>query len=206
MQRLLRFIGVAFIGVIVSMLWFWLLFGGPRFLCAGSGLSLFIVGAGQFAALALVWGLALATLATFNLPATTRLLLWSFVAGAFFFVLHQSLHTWRAGIDYSLSALAVIVITQSLVLGYLRALRLHHRQFRRAILGAGAMLLAGILGVLVTTIWRWTIPCAANASPQPIVTQIIFSPIGWYIIGGALPAGITAILYASEIQMPADRR
>jgi len=202
MQQTLRFAGIAVLGIIASMLWFWLLFGGPRFLCAGSGQSLFIIGAGQFAALALLWGLGLAALLTFRARLTLLLPFWAFLAGSLFFTIHRAIHTWRAGVDLSLSALAAIAISQSLALGYLRALRLDHRQFGRALMGCGIVGGAGLLGVLVTTLWRATIPCSASAPAQSAIVQFITGPIGWYLLCGVFPAGLTALLYASETQPP----
>lgn len=200
MQRILKYLGLFAATVISSMLWFWLLFGGRDFACAGTGQSLFLTGAAPFGALAALWGLVAAGLAASRQVRLVPVPLWAFGVGSFFDTFHRVAVSWWIGIGPSLSALFAILLTQMLTIVYLRKLGLRRRDFLGGLVGWGRVAGAGLLGVVLTTAWFLIIPCRLESPYSRGLAQLWQNSTVWYILCGIIPSGITALLYAGETQ------
>jgi hypothetical protein len=200
MQRAVKFSVVCIASIIVAMLWFWLVFGNRRFACAGADRSFFIAGVTQFAVLAIVWGCLIAGLLTFRRKTALPVVLWAVALGSAFDTIHRALGVLDIGIGLSASALVAIAFTQGPTLIYLRRLRLIQREFDRALSGVAIVAGAGLLSVLATTLWLGTVACGLDLGSRPAPIPLLTSSPAWYIACGAIPAFITALIYASETQ------
>jgi hypothetical protein len=204
MQRVLTLIG-AFVGaVVISMLWFWLLFGGWRVVCGDTVQPLFMAGSTQFAVIAGLWGLIVVGLIVSPAGHPLYFVLWAVALGSLYETLHHSSWRWMAGVDLALTALLAILFMQGLTLAYLYHTGLKPGQSYRAFIRWATLAVPGLLGVTLTDLWITTIPCVPGVNYSSPLAGIAFSSTIWYVIFGLLPALVTAIIYAGETQ-PARR-
>lgn len=200
MARALKLLGIFLSVAIASLLWAWLLFGGRRVVCGDLVRPMFVAGSMQFMVLAGIWGAWAVSLVLSKQAGLLHHLLWAFGLGSLFHVLHCFFSNWLVGINFALTALIAILITQSVILPYLYSLSLMPRDFQRAVLGWGALGAAGLLGVLATELWLATIPCQLTPEYMSLVERVLSNSLTWYIVCGLFPSLITALLYVGETQ------
>lgn len=181
-----------------AMVWCWLAFGTQRAVCGEAVTSMFVAGSAWFAGLALFWGLMLALRQVLHLSLLPSYLIFSFILGSIFHVVHQgTLHLWD-GVNLSISALTAVLFTQYVVLSYLYRRRLEPQQFGLALQSAAVLAGAGLAGAVITDLLLSTIPC--QPVPEYRAQWEYFarlSPV-WFSIWGVIPALVSAWLYAGE--------
>jgi hypothetical protein len=204
MQRYLKLAGI-FAGVVISaMLWFWLPYGNYRVICDGVVQSLFVAGAARFAGLAALWGV-IATFSAAGVGARgLRAFAMSLALGSFYHTFHQGALSLWPGVDISVSALGAIIVTQMLMIHYLRPLTSTAGRWRHALRIWLPLALGGIIGTLGTQLLLLTVPCDVMSAPVDSLTRAIHWSVIWYAIWGVLPTLITAAICAQT--PPSSRR
>lgn len=202
MQRYLKLAGI-FAGVVISaMLWFWLPFGNFRVICDGAVQSLFVAGSTWFAGLAVLWGMVVLLVTAGAGPVLLRGSALAVVFGSFYHSFHQGALSLWPGIDLSVSTLAAILLSQILILAYLRPLLGLAGRRGRAVSVWLTLSAGGILGAGGTQLLLLTVPCELTISYADFWSYAISWSVFWYVIWGVLPTLITAFICAQRTRPP----